>query len=1291
MAELVASVSSNTVGNLATEYASPYLSYFFRFGKIVEEFKNQRKALELKKDSVKNDVDAAIRQTEAIEKDVEDWLTRAENELGVTQILEDEIGHINCSKWCPNWGWRYCLSKKLAKKTLLISELLETCNFSPIGRRAPLQGIEFITSKDFRDSESSKSAFIGIMEAINANMIGLYGIPGVGKVVAKEVGKHALEQKLFDKVVMFTMSQNPNINKIQDKVADIFRLKFETSSQEGKAEELFRSMQGVNNILVIFDDVWEEFEPETIGIPFGVAHEGCKILLTTRHQQVCTIMNCQKKIQLGILSEVEAWTLFKDNAGVDDGPSSLNDVAKEVARECKGLPLALVTVAKALKGESLDGWRAANQRLKDSRHLDNEEVFGGVYSPLKLSYDYLKKNNSQTTENDIQSCFLLCSLFPEDDEILIEILIMCGIGVGLFSHICLIEDKRREIGVALTKLQKSGLLLETDNAETVRMHDVVRDFAHWLKSMGENRFMVQDELKEWPHMVENFGCYTGIALWNCSSHIDNFPDKAKLSKLKILVVSGKEILRVSSTFFEEMKSLHVLILIDVNFSLEGLQSLTNLRTLCCIDCKPENLSSLTHMRNLEILALFGTNTDEILEDLVELSTLKSLYLSHDEEQQINFPPNLLSRLTLLQELHVTSENNINLLELNSLSRLTALSLTVSAEQGFQENFMFPKLQRNNIVVNGYFGYLRGLTFRTLKINNLPSLLSAFKDLFCNVEKLSLENVDGEKNIIPNLCKKRVNELTSLWLKSCEDMEFLIDITGEQGSSVALSNLVEVDIRNMNCLKELCHGPPPTGFLRNLEEVSIEHCKRLQVVFQMNKISEKVESQAPLLSRLTILKLYSLPELESIWNLESSHHEIASLRSLKVVRIGDCSKLKTIFSPYLALSMLHLQELYIDCCDGLEQIISFAQEDENHYSLCWPKWKTLWIENCRSLKYVFPDTLSQALPQLECVYLKNCPHLMLIYDQTEGKDVTGNHILLNVPFLRNLSVINCPQLTCFVVQAQLEKLYLSNVTCRQLCHIDVLTLNQDYIIVGDHEEVFQVQGGHLFSSLQELHLECLSKVQIIWKDVAQVVTLQNLTTLEIIDCKKLRYIFSPTTVCSLSQLVSLQIKGCEELERIILPKDQVSSSSHGDIGLQPISFPNLATVSVTNCENLKTLFPLGFVSSPHQLKYLVVKQNPKLAQVFEVEDGREVTTKKEIKFDKLERLALEELACLVELCPKGYHFVFSALTFLIVRECPNMTTGFFIDSNHFVHSKKIEVYTLQSLMLFKPMAFIITSL
>ncbi|TYJ38841.1 hypothetical protein E1A91_A04G021400v1 [Gossypium mustelinum] len=1207
MAEYVASTAVESVTNQAKEYASPYLRYFFCYGEIVEDFKNQRKELKLRKQRVKTRVDEAKRQIKVIYEDVEDWLRRAEKELEETQNFEEEIDGVKRFKWCPQWSWRYCLSKKLEEKTLIISKLLETSNFPQVGYRGSLQGIEFITSTDFMDSESSKSALNQIMEAINSvNMIGLYGMPGVGKTtLAKEVGKHAREQKLFDKVVMFTMSQNPNINKIQEKVADIFGLNFETSSQEGKAEELFRSMQGVKKILVIVDDLWEEFKLESIGIPFGDEHKGCKILLTTRHQQVCTKMNYK--------------------ASLEDDCSTLTHVAKEVAGECKGLPLAIVTVAKALKGESLDGWRAVNQRFKDSRHLDNEEVLGGVLKPLKLSYDYLKEGNSQMTGNDIQ----------------IDVLIMCGIGVGLFPNVYSIEDKKNEIGMALRKLQKSGLLLETDVAETIRMHDVVRDFAHWLTSTGENRFMVKDKLKEWPHMV---GCYTAIALWNCSSNIINFPDKVEFSKLKTLFLkggAGDDLLVVPSTFFEEMKALQVLLLENV-FSLKGFHSLPNLKTLCCIRCKLENFSSsLTNMRSLEILALFETKIDEISEELVKLSALKLLFVEVEEEEEINFPPNLLSRL---------STNHFS-----------------------QEYFVLPKLQRYAIVVNDYIRYLESLTFRALTIKNVSSSLSAFNNLFCNVEKLKLGNVSGQKNIVPSIGKMGVNELTSLELESCKDMEFLTDITRDQEPTIAFSNL--------GCAMV---------FLR------------------------LVKCHMPLLSNLTILELYSLPKLESIWKLEPSHHTTASLARLKVVKIGDCDKLITIFSPCLALSMLHLEELDVTWCDGLEQVIGFVQEEEiieNDSPLCcWPKLKILHIEFCQNLKYVcantwtqglrslesvyirdcsqliqvfnmeqnkhgqdivLPEFGSQGFPLLESIYLENCPQLLQVFSSTEERDVIGDHILLNVPFLQDLVVSNCPQFSCFIVQAQLIKeLVLSNVgNSRQLSNIDVPVLNEDCIVVGNHEEVFQVQGGYSFSGIKKLKLRNLFEVRIIWNDFAQVVTLENLTTLTLSDCKKLRYIFSPMMACSLSHLVDLFIDGCEEIERLILAKDQVSSSSsNGDTGLQPMSFPNLTRIVVTNCKNLNSLFPFGFVPVLPKLESLIVKRNSKLEQVFELEDEVEVVAEEEMKFDKLKWLSLEELPGLIHFCPKGYNFVFPAMIKLKVRDCPKLSTGFFIDSQEFVYCK-----------------------
>ncbi|KAK8671085.1 hypothetical protein V6N13_037693 [Hibiscus sabdariffa] len=81
MADFAASAATNNVGNLASEYASPYLAYFFHYRKITEDFKKQRHALELKERRVKKDVDMVVRQAEIIDKDVQEWLESVKEAL----------------------------------------------------------------------------------------------------------------------------------------------------------------------------------------------------------------------------------------------------------------------------------------------------------------------------------------------------------------------------------------------------------------------------------------------------------------------------------------------------------------------------------------------------------------------------------------------------------------------------------------------------------------------------------------------------------------------------------------------------------------------------------------------------------------------------------------------------------------------------------------------------------------------------------------------------------------------------------------------------------------------------------------------------------------------------------------------------------------------------------------------------------------------------------------------------------------------------------------------------------
>ncbi|XP_027155520.1 disease resistance protein RPS5-like [Coffea eugenioides] len=174
-----------------------------------------------------------------------------------------------------------------------------------------------------------------------------------------------------------------------------------------------RLSNGEKRILVILDDVQEEVDFKSLGIPVKGEFKGLKVILTSRLSHVCSRMGAEI-FEVGALPKEEARHLFKVVVGISDD-STLSDVPNQVADECKGLPLAIVVVAKAFKSNHTtpESWNIALRQLKKYTMRDIEGVQDLVFSSIMWSYDHLESAEAK-------SLLLLFSLFPEDYSIPLE-------------------------------------------------------------------------------------------------------------------------------------------------------------------------------------------------------------------------------------------------------------------------------------------------------------------------------------------------------------------------------------------------------------------------------------------------------------------------------------------------------------------------------------------------------------------------------------------------------------------------------------------------------------------------------------------------------------------------------------------------------------------------------------------------------------------------------------------------------------------------------------------------------
>ncbi|XP_052724995.1 uncharacterized protein LOC108335483 isoform X3 [Vigna angularis] len=1194
------------------------LRYPCCFKNFVKRLEEEESNLIITKDSVQKFVTHNKKQARKPSEIVDKWLEDAINDVhNVNQLLEKARTQKHCCfGHCPNWIWRYHVGKKLANKTMHLEKVIEEGRkYVPFDRIAtlPSNTLHMLLEKGM-NFESRLSAYEQLLDAVKNNdvsMIGLYGMGGCGKTtLAMEVRKFVEAEHLFEKVLFVPVSSTVEVRRIQEKIASSLQFEFPETEEMQRAQRLCSRLTQEKNIFIILDDVWENLDFGRIGIPSSEHHKGCKILITSRSEAVCTLMDCQRKIYLPILTDEEAWTLFQNKALISDATSdTLKEIGRLISNECKGLPVAIAAVACSLKGKAETEWRVALNKLRHSKPINIERGLTDPYKCLQLSYDNLDTKEAK-------SLFLLCSVFPEDFEIQIEILTRCAIGLGVVGEVDSYEEARSEVIAAKIKLVSCCLLLDADD-ECVKMHDIVRDMAHII-AKDENK-IIKCEVEKDVRVEQNSVRY----LW-CAK----FPNDLDCSNLEFLCLRTK--MKDFDGIFKRMGMVKVLILENdedgkTRLSTISFKTLTNLRCLFIANYELSDFSFLGGMKNLHSLSLFGCLLPSFPELQTDVAiTLKLLEFNKCDIKVKNFEG--MKRIPLLEELYIIeiegewdadSEDNIE----------------------FFKTFSIPEtLQRYGIVL-GPFGfedfdgrdiYIHG---RTLLLNHFDISNEVIKGLAKRAKDLFVATIHGgAKNIIPDIFQIEgggLDELNKLEIHDSEELECLIDTRSHSSEVVTLfSKLHTLIIKYMSNLRVIWHCfLLANGPFENLQKFDLSNCPRLTFLFTYVVARNFV--------KLKILQISSCDELKYILADDdkteegedefTTGHPVQIFQNLQDIKINSCQELKHILPANTVGGLTQLKVVEIKECHKLDQIIgdivSSTDRDKVIEEGTLSSLTSLKINRCWKLGSIFTTSIAKTLTSLEELFIKDCKSLKDIVTHERVNKNQEESIVENehdcqsdisiFQSLKKLHISECELLegifpVSFVGElnditnkeaADLINFSSRNNTQIELPALQVLELHhiRNRTVVGSYDVIcpslrklsldigryvgffnincssdaseatkrdsiaFKISNSDFDPPVESV--ECLSKQP----HGLNLIMTHNFREIELKGFDKAKYLFKLSIASSLTMLEILTINECLGLEYII-----DTDYEYGKENMKAI-FPNLKELSVYHCFQLKYMF------------------------------------------------------------------------------------------------------------------------
>ncbi|KAH9696839.1 Disease resistance protein [Citrus sinensis] len=1306
MAEIIIPLVPEVVKCLAP--LTKQLGYLPNYNDNIKKLKESMVDLKNESSSIENRVNDDKSKGKKIEEKVQKWQEKVANLLeSATNILENEAtaDNLPCLK---RLFTRYKLSKKAAREEKAIGKLLEAATrFHEVSYRPNYRylWLKIKRDKDYVAFESRIPALKAIQNALyddKISIIGVYGMPGVGKTTLVEnvarLAEEAEEDKRFDQMVFSEVSRTPDVKKIQREIAEQIGLTLDKETEFARASMLYAQLKKSRKILVILDNVWTELHLKDVGIPFGDEHKGCKVLLTTRGRDLLSRMGSEANFSIEILNEEEAWRLFEVKLGNDDLIPRMKSTATHIVKECGGLPIAIEPIAKALRNKTeSECWKNALHELRMPTENNFHRELGKAYTAIKLSYDALKGEQ-------LKKIFQLCSLMPK--SFFASDLFKYCIGLGIFRGINM-EDARNKLYTLVHELKDSCLLLEGYSCREFSMHDVVHDVAILIACGEQKEFLVRNgDVWEWPDEDALKKCYA--ISWIDSSG-GELPEGLECPQLELLLLSSEHSsvdVNIPQRFFTGMRELKVVDLTNMQlFSLpSSIDLLVNLQTLCLDYSTLGDITIIGKLKNLEILSLIESDIVEFPEELGKLTKLRLLDLTNCFHLKV-IAPNVIASFTRLEELYMSNcfvewkvedegssskKSKASLDELMPLPRLTTLEIAVENDNALPEGFFVRELERFKILIGdrsfeppvilskdwfrisrSHFLILDHQSLRMLKLKlNCKTICSRKLQGIRKVEYLCLDKFQGVKNILFELDTQGFSQLKHLLVQNNPDLLFIVD-SREIVDCDAFPLLELLSLQNLINLKRICVDRLSTESFSELRTMKVENCDELSNIFVLS-----TTKCLPSLQRIAVIKCNKMKEIfaiggeepdvvdnnNAIENIEFAQIRYLSLGNLPELKSFCCEVKGPSMSPSLFNGKVVLPNLEaLELCE-----INVKSIWHNQTPSCFQHLTRLIVWGCQKLKFMFYDSMIKSLEQLQHLEIRNCTGLEVIISEEGPGQETPCFAFRRVT---NISLCHLPELTCLYPGLhtsewpELKKLEV--FSCDKLYTF----ASESYSFDSNENNQLHVPKQPLFSfekifpNLEELGLNIKDIMMLLQGDFPRDHLFGSLKDLEVRDddsasvpiglLEKFHGLENLNlSFCSYKELFSNggQVHLIKKLELICLNDLEylwIPNSKMGDSILQ-----NLEILKVDSCQKLMNLVTPSGAKSLVRLESLTIYGCSAMTQVV-ISEGDAASAKEEIVFIKLKSLDLHHLDSLTSFSSGNYTFRFPSLEYLCVIGCPKM--------------------------------------